>query len=893
MRRQDYNQNHSPRGVIHAALAELRVATDTLQSEVAAFLADANPRGPAMPGGPLQSGWALLAELVCETNDVAAHEELLASILSTALPDGSFPATNGGPSDKGATRFLRAVISYAKAKHGPTLSPQTMQAIGAIEQQPARYYNATGIYNWFGKTHEKLFHPKRTRWFSFPFYAFLGDLFSRYWLFSRLRSRLSESSRILIPCCAAWLHGTARRTRFGRASQSLAERIIALQSPNGSWAWTVLGTAVALVALRELGVAPDHQSIQTGLRYIRELRFRDANGHVYQSWAGGSIWNATIGATALLAHSGLARVEVEKTAVNVSMRKLTARAMEFDSQVGLGDNDTTAVVLTFLARLHRKKDKPGSRIEVFVERTLVTLLATQSRGGGWGFSWSRARKRAGRTPPSEKAARLLDSPSPDITARVLLGLAAARQLPFLDVATRDAIDKSMLRTIEYLKSAQQSDGSWWSRWGDGNTSATSEVLLALCAADEDPKTDFIVAARRWLLSNIVAEARTLSTVELCAGLAAVISCAPSDSIYKDQETLAVLQQLLPHVCHVENVTQQLRFAYPVVYPNERFAAPSYDCASALLNLSFVRTAMERGVGIARRELLWGHRPAKRLPRGDKKEVDLVRIFQTIRAQALWLGGGPADIGQRVVVHYCVYCDSRRNFTFPILALHGAGWAEGYFRFMDLLLSPYATFRHPISSRKRDDLKVRMQRAMEGFKLANRRVLSDTFANYYFSKAYGREAGADRILAPDLLSQLNALHETIERGELMSPSAKAKLYSDSFQWEQANSVWPMVERTIRDVNDPIVTFIAFKPIVKFAYFPYLKFLFFSDFTKTEERITEGWKAYRLAERVGWAQTERAMRKYRFLPVDLPARSTILLNWATELADLSNPKDPLEP
>ena len=179
----------------------------------------------------------------------------------------------------------------------------------------------------------------------------------------------------------------------------------------------------------------------------------------------------------------------------------------------------------------------------------------------------------------------------------------------------------------------------------------------------------------------------------------------------------------------------------------------------------------------------------------------MKAFQAIRSRALWLGGRPADIGQRIVAHYSVYRDSRRNFTFPLLALHGAGWAHGYFRLLDRLLGPYATFRYPLSSRKREELITCMRRAMDGFKMANRRVLADTFANYHFTKEYGRERGADKILMQPLLSRMNALHDATRRGEVLTPLQKATLFSESFRWEQANSVWAMVERTIREVRRP--------------------------------------------------------------------------------------------
>ena len=184
----------------------------------------------------------------------------------------------------------------------------------------------------------------------------------------------------------------------------------------------------------------------------------------------------------------------------------------------------------------------------------------------------------------------------------------------------------------------------------------------------------------------------------------------------------------------------------------------------------------------------------------------------------------------------------------MLALHGAGWAHGYFDFLVSLLPFYATLRFPFSWQKRDEFKKKMSVAMTGFKVANQRVLRDTFANYHFTKQFGTTPGADKILASTLITTLNQLHATTAACEPLTDLAKCSIYSECFQWEQHNSVWPMVEKAIKNVNDPIVKAIAFRPIVHFAFFPALKFLLFHDFTDTNERIAQIW--WQIAASINW-------------------------------------------
>src|SRR5690349_15826858 len=53
-------------------------------------------------------------------------------------------------------------------------------------------------------------------------------------------------------------------------------------------------------------------------------------------------------------------------------------------------------------------------------------------------------------------------------------------------------------------------------------------------------------------------------------------------------------------------------------------------------------------------------------------------YTFIRAEATRFAGAPGDIARRVMVHHSIYRDSAGNHAFPLVALHGALWAAGFF-----------------------------------------------------------------------------------------------------------------------------------------------------------------------------------------------------------------------
>ena len=130
------------------------------------------------------------------------------------------------------------------------------------------------------------------------------------------------------------------------------------------------------------------------------------------------------------------------------------------------DIDDTAVALIVLARLPRSVlDQP--RIRATVDRALAWTLAMQSSNGGWAAfdkdnDWLIITKI-----PFCDFGEALDPPSADVTAHVLEALGL---LGF------DRHHKAVARGYEFLRKEQETDGSWFGRWGVNHIYGTAAVL---------------------------------------------------------------------------------------------------------------------------------------------------------------------------------------------------------------------------------------------------------------------------------------------------------------------------------------------------------------------------------------------------------------------------------
>ena len=150
------------------------------------------------------------------------------------------------------------------------------------------------------------------------------------------------------------------------------------------------------------------------------------------------------------------------------------------------DVDDTAAVAMALERTGNPKYKAG------LDRAVEWVIGMQGKGGGWGsFDADNTQEYLNHIPFADHGA-LLDGPTEDVTARCVSMLAQIDK-----AGCAGPID----RGLDYLRRTQQSDGSWYGRWGTNYIYGTWSVLCAFNAARVDMNEAPFRKAVKWLESR--------------------------------------------------------------------------------------------------------------------------------------------------------------------------------------------------------------------------------------------------------------------------------------------------------------------------------------------------------------------------------------------------------
>ena len=151
------------------------------------------------------------------------------------------------------------------------------------------------------------------------------------------------------------------------------------------------------------------------------------------------------------------------------------------------DVDDTAFVLMALQRV--KYPEPA-RMEAAMRRGIQWLLSMQNRDGGWGaFDRDNDRKFLCNIPFADHNA-MIDPSTADVTARVLECLGRYGW---------SAEDPVIQRAVKFLLQDQSKDGPWFGRWGVNYIYGTSGVLRALETVSLATR-EFCKRAVNWLRS---------------------------------------------------------------------------------------------------------------------------------------------------------------------------------------------------------------------------------------------------------------------------------------------------------------------------------------------------------------------------------------------------------
>ena len=127
-----------------------------------------------------------------------------------------------------------------------------------------------------------------------------------------------------------------------------------------------------------------------------------------------------------------------------------------------------------------------------IARAREWIIGMQSENGGWGaFDADNNYQYLNNIPFADHGA-LLDPPTEDVSARCVSMLA--------QLGDRIEDCPALKRGIDYLRTTQLADGSWFGRWGMNYIYGTWSVLCALNAAGLDLNAPEMRKASAWLAS---------------------------------------------------------------------------------------------------------------------------------------------------------------------------------------------------------------------------------------------------------------------------------------------------------------------------------------------------------------------------------------------------------
>ena len=258
--------------------------------------------------------------------------------------------------------------------------------------------------------------------------------------------------------------------------------------------------ASAVMTLHTLGYSEDHPKMAEGLKEIELLGIEEADRFHLQPCLS-PVWDTSLAMNALV-ESGLAPDHpalgtattwllqeqiLRRGDWQVKRPNLPAGGWPFQFRNDFyPDTDDSAMVLMAL----KKVQMPGrTNFQQAIDRGLTWFLGMQSENGGWGsFDAGNVRFVLNHIPFADHGA-LLDPPTEDLAGRGLETLGTCGESP---------VHPEAARALAFIKETQCANGSWYGRWGANYIYGTWSVLRGLGAIGEDFNAPYVRRAVRWL-----------------------------------------------------------------------------------------------------------------------------------------------------------------------------------------------------------------------------------------------------------------------------------------------------------------------------------------------------------------------------------------------------------
>ena len=283
-----------------------------------------------------------------------------------------------------------------------------------------------------------------------------------------------------------------------RGLRAAEKWVIEHQEETGDWGGIQPAMVNSVLALSALGHGVESPPLRKGLEALGRFAIEQDDGLVLQSCIS-PVWDTALTSIAL-ATSG---IPVEHPALVKSCEWLESKqinrkgdwsikrpdlepggwAFEFENS-WYPDVDDSAVVLMFLGNY---ADKEHAKKKI--EKGINWVLGMQGSDGGWGaFDVDNDFEVLNQIPFGDLEA-MTDPSTADVTGRVL---------EMLGINGFSISDARVQRAIEFIRSAQEEDGSFWGRWGVNYIYGTWSVIMGLASIGEDLSKPYVRRAVRWL-----------------------------------------------------------------------------------------------------------------------------------------------------------------------------------------------------------------------------------------------------------------------------------------------------------------------------------------------------------------------------------------------------------
>jgi squalene-hopene/tetraprenyl-beta-curcumene cyclase len=259
----------------------------------------------------------------------------------------------------------------------------------------------------------------------------------------------------------------------------------------------------ALIACKALGYGEDHPLVRKSRDELKKLEHETEND-VRIEPCKSPVWDTAI-VTIALHESGLpsdhpALVKATDWVLDREVRfrgdwqfKNTATVepsgwvFQYNNKYN-PDVDDTAMVLLALRKIPTSDQ---ARRDAAFQRGLNWMLTFQCKDGGWASFDKDCTKGILEKVPFADHNAMIDPECADITARIL---------ELLGYENFTVENPQVQKALEFIRSNQESDGSWYGRWGVNYIYGTWQVLRGLRALGMNMSEPWLIRARDWFES---------------------------------------------------------------------------------------------------------------------------------------------------------------------------------------------------------------------------------------------------------------------------------------------------------------------------------------------------------------------------------------------------------